>query len=82
MMLRHLHPGDWLGVPDSLTLRASAGGGGTYYNPLVDAREHCVEPWAGVVDCHSDRGKATTELRVEVIFGEGESCMYRRKTLR
>lgn len=66
MMLRHLHPGDWLGAPDSLTLRASAGGSGTYYNPLVDAREHFIEPWSGVVDSQSDRGEAITELRVEV----------------
>lgn len=68
-MLRHLHPGDWLGRPDSLTLRASVGGGGTYHNPLVDEREHCIEPWSGIMECYSDRGAPTTELRVEVSLG-------------
>lgn len=66
LALRHLHPGDWLGRPDSLTLKISAGGNGTYYNPLVDAREHFIEPWVGLVDCHSEMGEITTELRVEV----------------
>lgn len=66
LALRHLHPGDWLGRPDSLALRISAGGGGTYYNPLVDAREHFIEPWVGRVDCHSEIGEITTQLRVEV----------------
>lgn len=66
LVLRHLHPGDWLGKPDSLTMRVNAGGLGTYYNPLVDKREHLVEPWSGLVECHSERGDATTQLRVEV----------------
>lgn len=64
--LRHLHPGDWLGRPDSFFLRANAGGRGTYYNPLVDAQEHFIEPWSGLVDCRSEIGDSTTELRVEV----------------
>ncbi|CAN0386795.1 unnamed protein product, partial [Ectocarpus fasciculatus] len=66
LVLRHLHPGDWLGKPDSLTMRVNAGGLGTYYNPLVDKREHLVEPWSGLVECHSERGDATTQLRVEM----------------
>lgn len=66
LVLRHLHPGDWLGKPDSLTLRVNAGGLGTYYNPLVDRREHIMEPWSGFVECHSERGDPTTQLRVEV----------------
>lgn len=65
LAMRHRHPGDWLGRPDSLTARASAGGGGTYHNPLVDASEHFVEPWSGVVECRSVIGEATTDLRVE-----------------
>lgn len=47
-------------------MRVNAGGLGTYYNPLVDKREHLVEPWSGLVECHSERGDATTQLRVEV----------------
>ncbi|CAM9838088.1 unnamed protein product, partial [Scytosiphon promiscuus] len=66
LVLRHLHPGDWLGKPDSLTLRVNAGGLGTYYNPLVDKREHIMEPWSGLVECHSERGDPTTQLRVEM----------------
>lgn len=66
LALRHLHPGDWLGKPDSLTLRVNAGGLGTYYNPLVDKREHLMEPWSGLVECNSERGDASTQLRVEV----------------
>ena len=65
-MLRHLHPGDWLGRPDSLVFRASLGGFGKYYNPLVDEREYFVEPWRGSVECRSDMGEPTTELRVDV----------------
>lgn len=66
LALRHLHPGDWLGRPDSLALRVNAGGLGTYYNPLVDKREHLLEPWSGLVECSSERGDASTQLRVEV----------------
>lgn len=66
LALRHLHPGDWLGKPDSLTLRMNAGGLGTYYNPLVDKREHLLEPWSGLAECQSERGDATTRLRLEV----------------
>lgn len=69
LAMRHLHPGDWLGKPDSLTLRVNAGGLGTYYNPLVDRREHLMEPWSGLVECSSDRGDASTQLRVEVRCG-------------
>lgn len=68
LALRHLHPGDWLGKPDSLALRVNAGGLGTYYNPLMDKREHLMEPWSGLAECHSDRGDATTQLRLEVCF--------------
>lgn len=57
-------------------LKTSVGGGGTYHNPLVDEREHCIEPWSAIMECHSDRGKPTTQFRVEVRrpLGHGGTC--------
>ena len=76
LALRHLHPGDWLGRPDSLTLRVNGGGLGTYYNPLVDKREHLMEPWSGLVECNSERGDATTQLRLEVRGGMSSHDLF------